>query len=181
MSHLEQTVKSTPVFDGKIIRVRVDDVRLENGKNAKREVVSHPGGVCVLAVDENDEVLLVRQFRYPFGKELIELPAGKLEYGEDHAACGLRELEEETGYTAQTYLYLGPMYPTVAYDEEIIHLYYAAGLRPSRQKLDEDEFLDVLRIPFAQALQMAFDQQLPDAKTQLALFKAAALRQAGRL
>lgn len=181
MPHLEQTVSSTPIFDGKVIRVRVDGVLLENGKHAEREVISHPGGVCVLAADENDEVLFVRQFRYPFGKELIELPAGKLEYGEDHAACGLRELEEETGYTAKTYLYLGPMYPTVAYDEEIIHLYYAAGLQPTRQHLDDGEFLDILRIPFSQALQMALDQQLPDAKTQLALFKADALRRMGRI
>ncbi|MCI8442887.1 MAG: NUDIX hydrolase [Provencibacterium sp.] len=181
MAHLEQKVDSTPVFEGKILRVRVDDVLLENGTKAKREVISHPGGVCVLAVDENDEVLLVRQFRYPFGRELIELPAGKLEYGEDHAACGRRELEEETGCTAETYLYLGPMYPTVAYDEEIIHLYYAAGLRPSRQKLDEGEFLDILRIPFSQALQMVLDGQLLDAKTQLALLKADALRRAGKI
>lgn len=181
MPHLEQTVKSTPIYDGKIIRVRTDDVQLENGNAAKREVISHPGGVCVVAVNSRDEVLLVRQFRYPFGKELIEIPAGKLEYGEDPSACGRRELEEETGYTAGTYRYLGPMYPTPAYDEEVIHLYYADQLQPTRQKLDEDEFLDVLQMPFQQAVQMVLDQQIADGKTQLALLKADALRRAGKL
>lgn len=181
MAHTEKTTKTTPVFDGKIIRVRVDEVLLENGRAAKREVVSHPGGVCVLAVDAQDNVLLVRQFRYPFGRELIELPAGKLEYGEDHASAGLRELEEETGHTADTYRYLGPMYPTAAYDEEIIHLYYAAGLHATRQRLDEGEFLDVLRLPFQQALEMVLSQEIPDGKTQLALLKADALRRAGQL
>lgn len=181
MAHTEKMIKTTPIFDGKVIRVRVDDVLLENGKATKREMVSHPGGVCVLAVDNQDNVLFVRQFRYAFGKELLELPAGKLEYGEDHASAGLRELEEETGYAADIYRYLGAVYPTPGYDEEIIHIYYAAGLRATHQHLDEGEFLDVLRIPFTRALEMVLGQELPDGKTQLALLKVDALRRADKL
>lgn len=181
MSHFEETLSSTPVYDGRIFKVRNDIARLENGQEANREVVMHSGGVCVVPLDSDGCVLMVRQFRYPFGRELLEIPAGKLEPGEDHYACGMRELEEETGFTAEDYRYLGELLPTPAYDTERIHVYYAARLIPSKQHLDENEFLSVERIPFEQALQMVLDGQIKDAKTQIGLLKTAVLKSAGKL
>ena len=175
MQHLEEQLESQTLYDGKIIRVVKDRVRLENGKEAFREVVRHPGGVCVLALTDRQEVLLVRQFRYPYGEELLELPAGKREPGEDPRLCGIRELEEETGYQAEEFLDFGRLYPTPGYCGEIIYLFLAKGLRPSRQHLDEDEFLDVVKLPLSEALAQVLDGRLPDAKTQIALLKYAAL------
>lgn len=179
MAHYEKTLDSTPLFAGKILNLRRDTVQLENGETAFREVVEHNGGVAVLAIDENDCVFFVEQFRYPFGEVLLELPAGKLEKGEDPAAAGVRELEEECGCVADVFLPLGKLYPTCAYDTEIIHLYWATGLRATRQKLDADEFLTVKRLPLAQAVQLVLDGKVPDAKTQLAVLKFTALRDAG--
>lgn len=177
MAHFEKAIESEALYNGKILRLRRDIVELENGKTAKREVVEHSGGVCVLPFDDDGNVILVRQFRYPFGRELLEAPAGKLEKGEDHATCGRRELEEEAGMTAGIYRYLGCIYPTPAYDTEIIHMYYAADLRPASQHLDQDEFLTVLRFPFDESLQMALDGRICDAKTKTALLQVAVLRQ----
>lgn len=175
MGHREKTLLSETIYDGKIIRVVKDTVELENGKKAAREVVQHPGGVCVLALTEKDEVLFVRQFRYPYGEEVLELPAGKREYGEDPSLCGRRELEEETGFSAGEWREFGKLYPTPGYCGEVIHLFLAKGLVPTAQHLDEDEFLDVVKIPFSKALQMVLDGELPDAKTQIALLKYHAL------
>ena len=180
MQHLEEQLESQTLYDGKIIRVVKDRVRLENGKEAFREVVRHPGGVCVLALTDRQEVLLVRQFRYPYGEELLELPAGKREPGEDPRLCGIRELEEETGYQAEEFLDFGRLYPTPGYCGEIIYLFLAKGLRPSRQHLDEDEFLDVVKLPLSEALAQVLDGRLPDAKTQIALLKYAALFPQGK-
>lgn len=180
MQHLEEQLESQTLYDGKIIRVVKDRVRLENGKEAFREVVRHPGGVCVLALTDRQEVLLVRQFRYPYGEELLELPAGKREPGEDPRLCGIRELEEETGYQAEEFLDFGRLYPTPGYCGEIIYLFLAKGLRPSRQHLDEDEFLDVVKLPLSEALAQVMDGRLPDAKTQIALLKYAALFPQGK-
>lgn len=174
MRHFEEQLESQTLYDGKIIHVIKDRVRLENGKEAFREIVRHPGGVCVLALTEEQEVLLVRQFRYAYGEELLELPAGKREQDEDPRLCGIRELEEETGYQAEEFTEFGRLYPTPGYCSEIIYLFLARGLRPSRQHLDEDEFLDVVKLPLNEALEMVKDGRLPDAKTQIALLKYAA-------
>lgn len=168
----EKTVASKQVYDGVVVKLFSDDVELDNGYKAVREVIHHPGGVCVAAVDEEENVYMVRQFRYPFGEVLTELPAGKLEYGEDPETCGRRELEEEAGAKAESFEYLGCLYPTVAYDTEKIHMYLATGLSFSSQHLDEGEFLDVQKMPLKQAYEMALSGQLPDAKTQLAVIKA---------
>ena len=168
----EKTVASKQVYDGVVVKLFSDDVELDNGYKAVREVIHHPGGVCVAAVDEEENVYMVRQFRYPFGEVLTELPAGKLEYGEDPETCGRRELEEEAGAIAESFEYLGCLYPTVAYDTEKIHMYLATGLSFSSQHLDEGEFLDVQKMPLKQAYEMALSGQLPDAKTQLAVIKA---------
>ena len=168
----EKTVASKQVYDGVVVKLFSDDVELDNGYKAVREVIHHPGGVCVAAVDEEENVYMVQQFRYPFGEVLTELPAGKLEYGEDPETCGRRELEEEAGAKAESFEYLGCLYPTVAYDTEKIHMYLATGLSFSSQHLDEGEFLDVQKMPLKQAYEMALSGQLPDAKTQLAVIKA---------
>ena len=168
----EKTVASKQVYDGVVVKLFSDDVELDNGYKAVREVIHHPGGVCVAAVDEEENVYMIRQFRYPFGEVLTELPAGKLEYGEDPETCGRRELEEEAGAKAESFEYLGCLYPTVAYDTEKIHMYLARGLKFSQQHLDEGEFLDVVKMPFDKVFEMAMNGELPDAKTQTAVLKA---------
>ena len=178
MAHLKETrLRSEVVYDGRIIRVDRDEALLENGTQAVREVVRHPGGVCVLALTENDEVLFVRQYRYPHEQVTVEIPAGKLEYGEDPETCGKRELLEECGCTADSFTYLGKIFPTPAYDTEIIRMYLARGLHFGEQSLDEDEFLEVERIPLERALSMALEDAFPDAKTQAALFRYAVMQQ----
>lgn len=170
--HLEEkTLESELMYDGKIVKLYRDKALLENGSEVSREVIKHPGGVCIVPLTEKGEVIMVKQFRYPSGKVLTEIPAGKLEWQEDHFACGKRELKEETGCTAEKYDYLGCLLPTPAYDTEVIHMYLARELTRAEQKLDEDEFLDVMKIPFDKALEMVMNGEITDAKTQLALLK----------
>ena len=173
MHLFETTVASEPVFDGKIIKVKKDRAELENGEIVNRELVIHPGGVCIVPVTDNGEILMVKQFRYPFQTVLTELPAGKLEFGEDHRSAGLRELKEETGATCEKFEYLGVCYPSVAYLTEKIHMYLATGLSFDKQHLDEDEFLDVIKVKIEDAVEMVMNNELPDAKTQCAILKAA--------
>ena len=135
MAHGEKTLESRQLYDGKVIRLTLDTVALENGETGLREVVHHHGGACVLALTERDELYMVRQFRYAFGRELWELPAGKLEAGEDPLAAAYRELEEECGVRAEKLVHFMDVYPTVGYCTEIIYLYLAEGLRPARQHL----------------------------------------------
>lgn len=167
----EKQLSRTDIFDGKVVKLFVDEVELDNGQRAKREIIQHPGGVCVLPLDEDGNVYMVKQFRYPFMTALYEIPAGKLEYGENHRECGIRELKEETGATADSFEYLGCIYPTVAYDTEIIHMYLARGLHFGEQSLDEGEFLDVIKMPFDEVFEMAMNGSIPDAKTQTAVLK----------
>ena len=174
--HLEEkTLSGEQKFDGKVVKLFVDKVELENGNETFREVIKHPGGVCVLPLDEDNNVLMVRQFRYPHHKVLLEIPAGKLEPGEDHRACGLRELKEETGCTCDEFTYLGNLIPTPAYDTEVIHMYLARGLHGGEQKLDADEFLEVEKIPLDKAVEMVMNNEITDAKTQIALLKTTRL------
>ena len=168
----EKMLKTEDIYNGKIMKVTRDTVELENGETAYREVVHHSGGVCVVPVTDEGEVLMVKQFRYPFGEVLLEVPAGKREAGEDPLECGIRELREECGAVAKSVIPLGKLYPTVAYDTEVIYMYLATGLSFSQQQLDEDEFLDVVRMPLEKACEMVMNDEIPDAKTQLALLKA---------
>jgi len=178
MVHFEKTLHSDEIFKGHVIRVTLDDVLLENGETAKREIVHHHGGACVLALTDGDEVYMVRQFRYALSEEIWELPAGKLEAGEDPFEAAKRELSEECGVTADEYLDLGVVYPTVGYDSEKIYIYAARGLHAVGQHLDEDEFLDVMKIPFADAVKMVMSGEIKDSKTIVGLLKMAQLRAA---
>ena len=176
MPHTEAMLESKEIFNGRVIRVTLDKVQLEDGTTSTREVVHHHGGACVLPVDADGNVTLVRQFRYALGEELWELPAGKLEAGEDPFEAAKRELSEECGLTADTYTELGVVYPTVGYDSERIYLWAAEGLHTVGQHLDAGEFLDVVKMPFAQALGLVMDGTIRDSKTQVALLKYAQLR-----
>lgn len=172
---VEQEVK----YEGRIIRLRVDKAQLPNGRIATREVVEHNGGVCIAALTEQRELMFVRQFRYPYQEVVLELPAGKIDKGEEPLACGKRELTEETGASAQQYRSLGRLYPSPGYCGEVIHLFLATGLSFGRMNPDEDEFLEVERIPLEKAVQMVLDNEVPDAKTQVAVLKTWALLQKG--
>lgn len=169
----EKTVSSEIKYKGMIFTITHDTAQLENGNLAGRDVLHHTGGVCVIPVTDNNEIYLVKQFRYPFKEVTVEIPAGKLDAGEDHAECGRRELLEETGLTCSEYTYLGRLYPVPAYDTEIIHIYMARGLSLSNQSLDDDEFLDVEKVSLSEAVEMVMDGRIVDAKTQIAILKAA--------
>lgn len=176
----EKTIEKEVVFEGRIITVRKDKALLEDGTVAGRELVLHSGGVCVVTLTDENEVIMVRQFRYPFGEPLLEIPAGKLEPGEEHRLAGLRELTEETGASCKSFDYLGVCYPSVAYLSEKIHMYLARGLDFGASRPDEGEFLDVLRIPLEKAVKMVMDGEIPDAKTQIALLKTKMLLDEGK-
>jgi len=147
-------------------------VALPNGATASREIVDHPGGVGILALDENNNVLTVTQFRYAYGQTLLEIPAGKLEYGEDPYAAAMRELREETGATTKNLVAMGEFYPTPGFCNEIIRLYLARDLSWGEMDLDEDEFLNVERIPFDTMLRRVLAGEIRDAKTCIAIMKA---------
>ena len=173
MDLTERTLRREDKFTGRILTVHVDTVTLPNGETALREVADHPGGVAVLALDGENNVLTVTQYRYPFGKPLLEIPAGKLDHpGEDPYAAGLRELEEETGAVPGIYEPLGRILPSPGCYGETLHLYLARELRMSEQHLDEDEFLNVERIPFDEMVRRCLDGEIEDAKTVAAVLKA---------
>ncbi|MBR5471871.1 MAG: NUDIX hydrolase [Oscillibacter sp.] len=162
-------------FQGKIVSVHVDEVRLPNGNTSTREVVEHNGGVAVLALDEENRVLVVTQFRYVFGKHLLEIPAGKLDPGEDPAVGALRELKEETGAVPDVFLPMGAILPSPGCYAERLYLFLARGLRMEDQQLDPDEFLHVERIPFDEMVHRCMTGEIEDGKTVAAVLKAKVL------
>ena len=172
MAFFEKTVKSDIKYVGRIVTIRDDTVELQNGNLSHREVVEHNGGVGIVAVDDDGFVYLVRQYRYPMERELLEVPAGKLEQGEDPFECAVRELSEETGFTAGKMSYLGKLYPSPGHCRETLYLYLAQDLTGGARHLDPDEFLDVERYPFDEALRMVTDGTICDAKTSLGLLLA---------
>lgn len=181
MAHIEKTLESKEIFNGKVFRIVHDKVELEDGKTSYREIVYHHGGACILAVTDDDQVYLVRQYRYALAEELWELPAGKLEAGEDPFDAAKRELSEECGVTADCYTNLGVLYPTVGYDSEKIYIWAATGLHSVRQHLDPGEFLDVVKKPFAEVLQMILNDEIRDSKTVAAVLKFSELRRQGKV
>lgn len=165
MKLFEETVDQKVVYQGRIVTLRTDIVRLENGRMAGREVVEHPGGVCVLPLEDDGTTYTVRQFRYPFAEVLEELPAGKLDGPEDHEAGARRELSEEIGCEAGELIYLGKLLMSPGFCDETLHMYLARKLRHGEQHLDEDEFLEASRIPFADLLERVLSGEITDAKT----------------
>lgn len=177
VSHLyEKTLSEEEIYDGRVVKLWRDEVMLENGEKTIREVIHHSGGVCILPIDGEGNIYMVRQFRYPFKTVLSEIPAGKKEQGEEPLECGIRELSEEIGASAEKITYLGKLYPTVAYDTETIWIYLAEGLKfAGGQHLDAEEFVDVIKIPFEEAYKMVLKDEIPDGKTQVAILRAKAL------
>ena len=176
MKYEEKKLTQNYIYNGRIINLRNDEVTLPNGNTAQREVVEHPGGVCVAAIDAEMNILLVRQFRYPYYEELYEIPAGKLAPGEDPLECGKRELKEETGASAEKYTDLGILYPSPGYCNEKIYMYLAEGLTFGEQQPDEDEFIDAEKMPLEEAIKLVLSNQIRDAKTQTAILKVRAMR-----
>ena len=171
MNLIEKTRSKHYIFQGHILNLRVDEAELPNGQLAEREVIEHPGGVCIAALTDREELLFVRQFRYPYGKSLLEIPAGKRNPGEDPLTTGMRELSEETGYSAEHFISLGQLYPSPGYLDEVIYLYLAVGLIKGETHPDEDEFLETETIPLNRAVEMVMAGEISDAKTQVAVLK----------
>ena len=177
----EKQISAEYMYQGKIISLRRDKALLPNGNTATREVVEHNGGVCVAALTDNDEVLFVRQFRYPYKEVVLELPAGKLEKGSTPLENGKRELMEETGAEGYSYISLGQLYPSPGYTSEIIHLYACKVKSQGSSNPDDGEFLNVEKIPLDKAVEMVLNNQIPDAKTQVAVLKTAMLIKSGKI
>lgn len=168
MSTLEEkTLKTEHIYSGRIIQVQVDEVELPNGKTSTRELVKHPGAVAVIAITDDNKLVMVEQYRKPLEKVIVEIPAGKLEKGEEPALCARRELEEETGYECESLELVSSFYTSPGFADEIIHIYVAKGLKQKENAagLDEDEFVNVLEISLDEALEFIKEKRIFDAKT----------------
>jgi ADP-ribose pyrophosphatase len=161
----EHPISSEQVFDGALLKVHRDRVRLPDGSSAGREYIRHPGAVAIVALFDDGRVVLERQFRYPHGRDFIEVPAGKLEPGEPHLDTAKRELLEETGYLAQEWTRLGVIHTAIAYTDEAIEIFLARKLSKGQPKLDQGEFLEVFTAPFEEAVAMVRDGRITDAKS----------------
>lgn len=164
MKLIETKIEGEIIYNGKILRLERDKVILENGNNAYREVVRHNGGACIVAVTKDNEILFVKQYRYPLNKVVMEIPAGKLEPNEHPEICAKRELREETGAIGEVE-YLTEIYPTPGYSSEIIYIYAAFNVEIGSLSLDEDEFIDVVKVDIDSALEMIKSGEIKDAKT----------------
>lgn len=170
MNFEEKTLKSETIFNGRVIQVFKDEIELSDGKKSFREVVKHSGGVVILAV-KDDKIVLVKQFRYPMKKVLLELPAGKLERGEDPFEAAKRELEEETGYCAETWTDLGFVYTSPGYSDEKLYLYKAENLRYTYCHPDDGEIIQAFEYPIKDVINMANNGEIIDAKTLCAMMR----------
>ncbi len=173
MNFTETKVHSNYIFHGKIMTVRIDDALLPNGKPCVREVCEHVGGVGILPIDEDRTVTLVRQYRYPYETTTLEIPAGKMDQGPENALdCGRRELAEETGLRAETMIDLGEIWPSPGFMDERLHLYCAKGLTQGETHPDDDEFVEIVRMPFDELCERIASGEIHDAKTVAAVGKA---------
>ncbi len=172
MDYTETLVRHINGYNGLITNTTLDRVVLQNGEHTLREVVEHPGGVTVLPIDEEGFVYCVRQFRYPMSEHLLEVPAGKLEYGEEPLLCAIRELSEETGISASEFLDLGKVYPSPGFCRETLYIYMAKGLSFGSAHLDHNEFLDVEKIHIDELFRLVMNNEIADAKTIIAVLKA---------
>lgn len=171
MELTEKTLESRRVFDGRLLHLDVDTVSLPDGGQSIREVVHHPGGVCVLPLHDDGTVSVVEQFRYPYAQVLTELPAGKLEPGEDPDQAIRRELSEEVGLTAGEWIKMGVFYPSPGYTDEVLRLYFARSLSQGDCHPDDDEFLAPKRVPLSELVEQAMTGALPDGKTMALILR----------
>ena len=167
----EKTIHSEPIFTGKVISLKVDDVTLPNGAMSKREIINHPGAVAVIAITENNKILLVEQYRKALERSLVEIPAGKLELGEEPIVTARRELEEETGYTSNNFEFIQAFATSPGFADEVIHLYVAKNLKKLEvpAELDDDEFVELMEVSLEEAEAMVSDGRIYDAKTAFAI------------
>lgn len=178
----EKQLEKEYIYEGRIIKLRRDKALLPDGNTALREVVEHNGGVCVAALTNENEVLMVRQYRYPYSEVVLEIPAGKRDSkDEEPLLCGKRELKEETGARAEKFIFLGELYPTPGYCGEIIWMYAATGLTFGETEPDEDEFLTVEKVPLEKAVEMIMAGEIKDAKTQAAILKLKILKDTNQI
>jgi len=168
----EKTIKKTKIFDGKIISLQVDDVRLPDGNTSKREIVKHPGAVAIIAVTEEEKILFVKQYRKPLERSLIEIPAGRIEEGEEPKITALRELEEETGYTAKDLKFVTSFYTSPGFANEIIHLYITEDIQRLAEPVqgDDDEFIEIIELSLDEAHEYVQTGKIQDAKTNMLFY-----------
>lgn len=167
---LEEKIRGEKVYEGRLLHVHRDEVRLPDGKESVREYITHPGAVVVIALTAEGHLILERQHRYPLHRDFIELPAGKIDAGEEPLACAQRELQEETGYVATEWQYVTTLYPCIGYTDERLVYYLARDLRFEGHKRDEDEFLEIFTLPFSDAMDMVRRGEICEAKTVMGLF-----------
>ena len=170
----EKTIHSTRLYEGKIINLKVDDVSLPNGHTSKRELIEHPGAVAIIAITPDNKIILVEQYRKALERSLVEIPAGKLEPGEAPEYTAMRELEEETGYTAEKLVKIQTFATSPGFADEVVHLFAAEGLSKATNGavLDDDEFVDLMEVTLEEAEQMVIDEKIYDAKTAFAVLWA---------
>ena len=166
----EKTLKREVIYKGRVLEYVVDSVDV-NGRTSGREMVFHPGGVGVVAIDDDGYVCMIRQFRKPYEKAILEIPAGKIDPSEAPLECGKRELKEETGYSADEFISLGEFYPSVGYTNEIIHIFLAKGLTKGDAMPDENEYVDIERIHIDKLFQMIMEGEIKDGKTIAGILK----------
>lgn len=170
-SHLrEERISGEDIYGGIFLQMKRDKISLPDGQEAVREYLTHPGAVAILAILNDGRVLLERQYRYPVAKACIEIPAGKLEIGENHLLCAKRELEEETGYTAKKWSYIRRIHPVISYSTELIDIYLAEDLVAGKSQLDDEEFLDVFAAPLEQLLAWVENGDITDVKTTISAY-----------
>ena len=182
MNLKEEKINSKLHYDGRIIKLFNDQIKLPDGNLAHREYVKHPGGVCVVPLTDKGEVMLVRQYRYVYGKEIIEIPAGKRDVGEEDTLAGAkRELKEELGIEAENFVFIGELYPTPGYTDEVLYMYAATGLSFGETNPDEDEFIEPEKIHIDKLVEMIMAGEIKDAKTVAAVLKTKRLLDANKL
>ncbi|RKD27862.1 ADP-ribose pyrophosphatase [Caminicella sporogenes DSM 14501] len=165
----ERTIKSDKIYQGKIINLRVDTVELPDKKYSKREIVEHPGGVAILPITKDNKIIMVKQYRKSVEEKLLEIPAGKLEIGEEPKECAKRELLEETGYTSENIEYLFKFYTSPGFSNEVISLFIAKNLEKGEARPDEDEYIEIKEYEIEELLEMIKNGEIKDAKTIIAI------------
>ncbi len=162
---MEKTLKSEWIYRGRVVNLKIDEVELPNGRKSKREIIVHKGAAAILPIDDEENIIMVKQFRKPAEKVLLEIPAGTLEEGEDPLECAKRELIEETGFGAKEFIPLISFYSTPGFTTEKLYIYIAKGLYAESGEMDFDEFIEIEKIPFDKALSMVLEGKIEDAKT----------------